>query len=88
MLSEQERSKLMTLTDAFSCSSTSGSDSSSVESVLHSVLNAVLKEAKSTDVEVVVCGSLFIAAEARECVFRAEPNQFSSSDWVHKRDEF
>mmetsp|Transcript_22849 Transcript_22849/g.42653 ORF Transcript_22849/g.42653 Transcript_22849/m.42653 type:complete len:566 (-) Transcript_22849:276-1973(-) len=38
-------------------------------------------------VVIVVCGSLFVAAEAREFLFNAFPLQFSPNDWVRFKDE-
>jgi dihydrofolate synthase/folylpolyglutamate synthase len=35
---------------------------------------------------VVVCGSLFAAAEAREALFRTQPGLFSADDWVREGD--
>jgi len=37
---------------------------------------------------VAVCGSLFVAAEAREAVYALNPGHFASTDWVHFKDKF
>lgn len=35
---------------------------------------------------IAICGSLFVASEAREALFRINPSMFSESDWVRECD--
>jgi dihydrofolate synthase/folylpolyglutamate synthase len=37
---------------------------------------------------VAICGSLFVAAEAREAIFALVPDAFSCHDWVHHKDKW
>ena len=44
-------------------------------------------KARGKDIVIAVCGSLFVAAEAREFIYSRNPDLFSPTDWVRECDE-
>jgi len=55
--------------------------------VAHRLLQCLRSYATSTEpVVIAVCGSLFVAADAREALYRLEPELFGEKDWVRFAD--
>lgn len=48
--------------------------------------SSIISDESNESPVIAVCGSLFVAAEAREALFRMCPDLFSESDWVRQSD--